>query len=861
MPKSNAVLLPGNVRPVKYALTLTPDLAAFTFRGEETVDIEVLEPTSEIVLNASELAIQTAEVSQGRARPVAAERISLDVVAETATLRFGMALKPGQAKLRLAFSGVLGDNLMGFYRAPYQGPDGQTRHMAATQFEASHARLAFPCWDEPALKARFEVTLVVPSGLAAISNMPVVEEREVSPSMKSVRFAESPVMSTYLLAFVVGDLSHIEQRAEGGTLVRVWARHGKEEQGRFALETAVRLLSYYNGYFGIPFPLEKLDHIAIPDFAAGAMENWGAITYRETALLVDPQHSAAATRQRVAEVVAHEMAHMWFGDLVTMQWWNDLWLNESFASWMGAKAVDNLFPDWRMWTQFVNDDTVHALGLDGLASSHPIEVEVKSPEEVEQIFDAISYSKGASLIRMLEQFLGAETFRTGLRQYLSAHTYGNARTVDLWEAMARASGQPVGEIMSTWTRQMGYPILEARVQRRPGQAEVHVAQHRFLYGHILRDEQDGSLWQVPVSVTAHGAPASPATLMKEREAMLSVNAQPDEWLKLNPGQFAFYRTNYEPVEWARLREAVATGQLAASDRLGLQDDCYALVRAGYLPATEFLALVTAYRNESDASVWRDLAANLGDLDTLVSREPSRAAFQRFARDLFRPAAQRMGWEARPGEGHLEALLRSTVLSQAGHYGDVEALRTAQAYFQRYAKDSAAVRPDIRGVVFGLAAKGGDDSTYEKLWELERKADLQEEKLRLLLALARFSQPELLRDTLVRSLSSDVLVQDTVNLVGAVAANNAGREPAWEFVKSNWQEFERRYGRGGFALTRLASITRGFASQDALADVERFWAAHPTPAADLAIKQSLEQIRLNIAWLERNRNDLARWSRT
>ena len=341
--------------------------------------------------------------------------------------------------------------------------------------------------------------------------------------------------------------------------------------------------------------------------------------------------------------------------------------------------------------------------------------------------------------------------------------------------------------------------------------------------------------------------------------MLSVNAQPDEWLKLNPGQFAFYRTNYEPVEWARLREAVATGQLAASDRLGLQDDCYALVRAGYLPATEFLALVTAYRNESDASVWRDLAANLGDLDTLVSRAPSRAAFQRFARDLFRPAAQRMGWEARPGEGHLDALLRSTVLSQAGHYGHEEALRTAQAYFQRYVKDSAAVRPDIRGVVFGLAAKGGDDTTYEKLWELERKADLQEEKLRLLLALARFSQPELLRETLARSLSSDVLVQDTVSLVGAVAANNAGREPAWEFVKSNWQEFERRYGRGGFALTRLASITRGFASQDALADVERFWAAHPTPAADLAIKQSLEQVRLNIAWLERNRDDLARWS--
>ena len=439
MPSADAVVLPASVKPNKYRLTLQPDLNTFTFKGEQTVDIEIVEPTARIVLNAAELEISGVTLRRNGSE-TSTHSVSLDADTETVTLDFGRTLSPGRAQLEMEFTGILNDRLVGFYRSEYQDAEGQTRHLATTQFEATDARRAFPCWDEPAQKAVFDVTLIFDDAYQAVSNTPIVEESSPAPGLRSVRFGETPIMSTYLLAFVVGDLVSVEADAADGTRVGIWTTRGKENQAGFALDTSVKLLGYFNEYFGIPYPLPKLDHIAIPDFAAGAMENWGAVTYRETALLVDPENSSAGTRQRVAEVVAHEMAHMWFGDLVTMEWWDDLWLNESFASWMGTKAVDWLFPDWEMWTQFVNMDTNRALSLDGLKNSHPIEQEVKNPAEVSQLFDAISYSKGGSVMRMLENFLGPEVFQGGLYRYLKGHEYGNARTQDLWERTGRRIG-------------------------------------------------------------------------------------------------------------------------------------------------------------------------------------------------------------------------------------------------------------------------------------------------------------------------------------------------------------------------------------------------------------------------------------
>ena len=410
--------LPNTVIPEKYRLFLTPDLRDFTFEGHVEIDVNVNSATSEIVLNAAELTFHEASLTQGDTR-ISASSISTDEDSETVTITLSSGAVPGPATLAISYQGVLNDQLKGFYRSRYQDAEGNEQHLATTQFEATDARRALPCWDEPALKATFQVSMTVPSHLTAVSNTPVIDESDAGNDLKTIHFAETPRMSTYLLAFVVGDLACVEETAPNGTLMRVFATRGNEHLGRFALDTALRLLEYYNDYFGIPYPLEKLDHFAIPDFAAGAMENWGAITYREVALLFDPENSAAPTRQRIVEIIAHEMAHMWFGDLVTMEWWDDLWLNESFASWMGNKATDALFPEWSMWTQFLYQDVGEGLRIDALRNSHPIEANVKDPGEIREIFDAISYNKGASILWMLEQYLGEDTFRDGLRGFTS----------------------------------------------------------------------------------------------------------------------------------------------------------------------------------------------------------------------------------------------------------------------------------------------------------------------------------------------------------------------------------------------------------------------------------------------------------
>jgi puromycin-sensitive aminopeptidase len=860
MPASEAVVLPSNVIPQKYTLKLQPDFEDFTFQGEEIIDIQISENTSVILLNSSDIEIQSAALVRDGVTTIATG-IAHDQPVETATISFGQPLSTGAAQLTIKFTGILNDKLRGFYRSQYTTAQGETKYLATTQFEATDARQAFPCWDEPARKAKFEATLVVPENMVAISNTPIITSAPAGPGLKSVTFAETPVMSTYLLAFVIGDLTHIEKEAASGTRVGVWTTQGKEEQGRFALDTSVKLLSFFNDYFGIPYPLEKLDHIAIPDFAAGAMENWGAVTYRETALLVDPQNSSAGTRQRVAEVVAHEMAHMWFGDLVTMQWWDDLWLNESFASWMGTKAVDWLFPEWQMWTQFVNMDTSRALSLDGLKNSHPIEQEVKDPAEVSQLFDAISYSKGASVIRMLEQFLTPEVFRQGLYRYLSGHQYQNAQTMDLWSALEEASQQPVTSIMDTWTGQMGYPVLDVSARQSGAQTEITLTQERFVYDSLLGEgEAEATTWQVPIRVAASGDAQPVSLVMNDRQASvtLTLGTGSQQWFKVNPLQTGFYRVNYSAEDWERLIPAIESLALPATDRLGIQNDAYALSRAGLLPITQFLSLARAYANEDDASVWSDLASNLREIETLIAQEPYHGEFQSFARNLFRPVARRIGWEARTGEGHLDALLRSTVLSQAGNYQDSEVLQQASEQFAKYRAEPASVRPDLRGVVYSLAAQAGNESTYQQLWDLERKASLQEEKIRLLISLARFNQPELLQDALERSLTDDVRSQDSITVISAVAGNIRGRQPAWDFVKDNWAELDRRYGGGGFGIMRLVSITNNFAEMDKLADVETFFQEHPTPAAERTIRQALERIRLNATWVEKNRSELSTW---
>jgi puromycin-sensitive aminopeptidase len=855
MTSSTSHRLPANVQPVRYAIELTPDLELFTFTGSEVIEVQVGEPTREVLLNAAEMDITAASVTLANGRSIEAS-VSLDEDAERATLLFESDIPPGNATLSFTFNGTLNDQLRGFYRSQYEGPHGELSYLATTQFEATDARRAFPCWDEPKAKAVFDITLIVPSDLIAVSNMPVASELPLRGNKKAVRFEPSPRMSTYLVVFVVGDLASVQATSSNGTLVRVFATRGKEEQGRFALENSLRILDYMNDYFGIDYPLPKMDHLAIPDFAAGAMENWGAITYRETALLFDPQNSAAQSRQRILEVVAHEMAHMWFGDLVTMEWWDDLWLNESFASWMGDKAVDFCYPEWEMWTQFVSMDTNSALSLDGLRSSHPIEANVDDPSEIRELFDAISYSKGGSVLRMLEDFLGAEAFQRGLHQYLKDHEYGNARTEHLWSALADASNKPVTEIMNSWVKQTGYPVLDVAINRDGNEPVLGLSQQRFLYDHLLEAQPDATTWQVPVSIVSGNA-LTTSLLMQDSTASVSLPSG-DSWIKINAGQTGFFRANYSEDEWARLREAAATKELPSVDRLGLQNDAYALMRSGRLPATTFLSLAEAFTGETDAPVWGDFASNLKGLEGLLIDAPFIDDYRSFGRSIFDRIATTVGWDAKPGEQHLDALLRSTALSQHGGFGGSATIAEAQRRFAAYQDDPSSLHPDLRGLVFSLVAQNGNRTTYDALWQLQKTATLAEEKVRILGALTRFPDRALLKELLERSLTNEVRSQDTMIVVVQAAGNKDGRDLTWQFVKENWAEFDRRYGKGGFAIMRIVGLTGGFTSMERHDEVERFFEEHPTPSAARTIQQSLERIRLNVRWLELNADTVGTW---
>src|SRR3989454_2667412 len=618
MPKPTTHRLPDTVQPERYSIEVRPDRIRFTFRGEESVTIRVLQPVKTIELNALDLQVTQAALQTGNGPLVSAAKIELLKPAERLRLTFAKSIPKGTATLHLVFDGTLNDELAGFYRSRYTMENGSEGYMAATQFESTDARRAFPCWDEPATKATFDLSLVVPDGMAAVSNTPVAQEKDLGDGTRLVRFAETPRMASYLLAFVVGPLAAIEGRARTGTKVGVWALPDRIAHGRWALEESTRILDYLNEYYGVPYPLEKLDHIALQDFAAGAMENWGAITYRERILLFDPATSSAQTRQNIVDVIAHETAHMWFGDLVTMAWWDDLWLNESFATWMGTKTVNALHPEWKMWTQFFGLDTITGLTLDGLRSSHPIEVTVKDPAEIREIFDEISYSKGASILRMLERFLGEAAFRRGLRSYLREHSYGNARTEDLWRALEAASRKPVRAVMGTWTRQTGFPLLDVQVTRKDGEARIALSQARFLYGHILGQPKERTLWKVPVRVARAGQRKPTSFLMGKTKASQPLGRSrrrpDDDWIKVNAGQSGFYRVNYPNEEWARLRRAVAAKELDTPDRIGLQNDAYDLTRAGYLPATTFLELTSEYREEDDVTAWRMIVESLHDLE-------------------------------------------------------------------------------------------------------------------------------------------------------------------------------------------------------------------------------------------------------
>ncbi|KAI1303651.1 Puromycin-sensitive aminopeptidase [Halotydeus destructor] len=851
--------LPSTVVPKHYAITLKPDLKTFIFEGHQTVDVEIHQETDTIILNQLDISISEANYKSSKGETAASSSVVVDNDDEIATIKFENALKPGAGILHLVFKGILNDKMKGLYRSKYYVGD-EARYAAVTQFEPTDARRAFPCWDEPALKATFDITLVVPKELVALSNMNEISNvpHGTNSDLKVVSFATSPIMSTYLVACIVGEFDHVESKDSDGIAVRVFTPLGKKEQGQFALEVACKTLPYYKEYFKIAYPLPKMDLIAIADFASGAMENWGLVTYRETCLLVDPKNTSADRKQWIAIVVGHELAHQWFGNLVTMEWWTHLWLNEGYASFVEYMCVDELFPEYNIWTQFITQTYTRALELDGLHNSHPIEVPVGHPSEVDEIFDDISYSKGASVIRMLHRFLGDEHFREGMSLYLNRHKYANTQTEDLWDALEESSSKPVRNVMSSWTKQKGFPVLTVS-QRQDGDTRVlTLTQEKFCADGKLPASESATLWMIPVTVCTAKSPNSSVVdvLVSSKVTEIVVpNVGPNDWVKLNQGTVGVYRVQYSEDMLSQLLPAIEDRSLSAVDRLGLQNDMFALVQAGRVPTVDILKLMNAFVNEDDYTVWSSINAALGKLNTLISHTDCEEAFHIFGRRLLSKIHDKLGWEPVRGESHTDGLLRSLIINRLSSFNDPQVVQEAKKRFEQHVAGKVVIPADLRQSVYRAVAQDVDDKTFDALFGIYRESDLHEEKDRIARALGAVKDAAKIEKVLDFAMSEEVRSQDTVFVIISVAMTTNGRELAWQFFQKNKEIFKKRY-EGGFLISRLVKyLTENFASEDRAVEVESFFASNVFPGTERTVQQSLETIRLHSDWLSREASNI------
>ncbi|MGH9166090.1 MAG: M1 family metallopeptidase, partial [Acidimicrobiales bacterium] len=776
--------LPRSVEPQHYHLTFSLDVPASSFTGEERVRVLVREPVTEVVVNAVDLAILAAELVAEDGTTLAAT-VRLEPDDERAVLVLDGTAGPGVHTLHLTFTGGIGDMLRGIYRSNYTDGDGVTHTLATTQFEPTDARRAFPCWDEPDRKASFTTTLIVDADAVAIANGAETEVTDLGNGTKQVEFAETMPMSTYLVALVVGRLEVTEPVDVDGVPLRVACVPGKAHLAGFALEVGAHALAFFTRYFGVAYPADKLDLIALPDFAMGAMENLGAVTFRETALLVDPARATRVELERVADVIAHELAHMWFGDLVTMKWWNGIWLNEAFATFMELLCVDAFRPDWQRWVSFGSSRSV-ALTVDGLATTRPVEFPVHRPEEAEGMFEVLTYQKGASVLRMLERYVGGEPFRAAIARYIADHAYANTDTADLWDAVEAVTGEPARATMDSWIYQGGYPVVS--VEAVEGTGRIRLTQQRFRY--LSAADGETPLWQVPVLLRASvgGEVTRHRLLLESASVEVDLGGEAD-WLVVNESGWGFFRTRYDAGLAARLRDNL--GRLDALERFGLVGDTWASVLAGLTPVDDLLSLAVLLAAETDPSVWSVLLSALTYLDRMLD-DADRPLLQAFVARLAGPALERLGWEPGAGEAERTRTLRGTLIIALGGLGaDPDVRATAAAVHSRYLADPAGVDGDVAGAVLAVVAAAGADEDHGRFVARYRAAVNPQEEMRYLYGLAGFSAPHLVAQTFELA-RTEVRSQNAPLVMGGLLADRVAGAQAWALVTEHWDELADRF---------------------------------------------------------------------
>ena len=770
-PMSKRIVLPTDVRPDRYDIYIDPDAANLKFTGKARIDLTVVRTTDRIVLNAADLTFGKVSLSGQAAEP----KIVLDAAQQTAAFVFSKPLAPGKHRLSIDYAGKIYQQASGLFALDYENADGSRHRALFTQFENSDARRFAPMWDEPGVKAVFSLTVETPRGQMAVSNMPVADDPPTASGHRPVRFADSPRMSSYLLFAALGDFERIHRQV-GKTDVGVIVRKGDAAKGEFALDAAAKLLAYYDDWFDTPYPLPKLDLVAGPGNSQffAAMENWGAIFYFDYALLIDPKLSTEADKQNVFIVVAHEMAHQWFGDLVTMAWWDDLWLNEGFASWMENKATDHFHPEWKVWLS-TQAGQQNAMRLDSRAGTHPVIADIPDVFAAASAFDAITYQKGQAVIRMLETYVGEDAFQTGVRRYIKQHAYRNAVSDDLWTALDRAApGKKVVDVAHDFLLQPGVPLI--RAQEVAG--GVALTQERFGADESQRKPQT---WRTPVNVQA-----SNGQWMEVVSATTPKTVPAAAPAVINAGQTGYFRSAYSPELWARLAPTFA--RLPTADQLGLLYDSRALGEAGAQPMSDFLALAKDTPPDADPVVLDALSSQLGALDWLYGGRGGQAAYRAFARAQLAPVAAQLGWEAKPGESDNAAVTRRNVLSQLGELGDATTVAEARRRFDAWLKDPSTLTGASRRTVLSIMAANADEATWEAIHAQARASNDPTDRTRLYAYLGASEDPALADRTLALALSGEPSPTEVPGVIAAVAKTFPDK--AFDFALANRAKLEQ-----------------------------------------------------------------------
>ena len=839
--------LPKQVVPTEYSIRIIPNIDKLTFTGTETVKLNVRAPVRELVLNALEIEVGTADVD---AKSLPKSSIKIDKKNELLRIALPSDLPPGEHTLTLNFSGKINQQGQGLFYARYQEQGtGANKIVLGTQFEATDARRLFPCWDEPSFRARFQLSAVVPENWLAVSNMPIESERKIdSPQAnKEVRFAITPPMSSYLNIFVAGELDVIETKA-AGTQIRVIATKGKAEWGRYALESTAKILEYYNDYFGETYPLPKLDQIALPGGFGGAMENWGGITYFESVLLFDPEKSSETTKQNVFEVIAHEVAHMWFGDLVTMAWWDNLWLNEGFASWMGTKCSAHFNPQWEVWLRrnFPRDPArrvgiskEQAMEGDARSTTHPVQQPIATEAEASSAFDDITYKKGQSFIRMLESFLTENVFRDGIRKYIAAHKLSNSTTADLWNALSDASGKPIGEIAAGWTQQPGFPIVKVK---RGERGKISLSQERFTVNFKNPPPLE---WKIPLTYFLAGEEPRSLLMTGKIDNLRDIPA--DRALKLNVNGAGYYRVDYDAASWKLLLESLA--RLGVDDRVNLLCEAWALVQANRASFSHYLELVEKLPASTELAA-REQIINVFDfINRLLIDHLEREKFQTHARSTLRPSFDALGWEPKMSESPKAANLRASLVAALGDLNDQEIVAGCRERFQKYLKEPGSLSPDLRPPVLAVVGRYADEATWNQLHELGLKTTSIEEKQNYYNALAAAIDPKLIRKTLPISLTDELPTSRAAFLVSRVARESRHPEMAWDFAKANMKALLAKSDALA-ANSYVPGLFTFFSDRERIAELQSYAKAHLPPTSAKEVAKAVDEIEFRAEFRDR-----------